>query len=285
MVNVKRLSLPLINKNTIAYALTILFLALSGCEEEDWKTENFSGITVTTVDGTVISADYDDWDGQDDIPYFQNVPPLPPGYSKISGFEPDTSIITDPVAQIPEQYSIYPAFPNPSWFVPFNISFSLPQASNVHIWIINSNGDEVSQIAEGMYPAGAFLFRFDPEGLAPGLYRVLMETGSYRGRGDILVKPQITDPDAEYIDFMQAHWNEELYYSYIDSAYGSITEEEFGLYNLSESGLFSYRELIGKSNQFVSGWDDFIADTTYQTFGSSAHQAEYLDLWVAVHGE
>ena len=140
-------------------------------------------------------------------------------------------------------------------------------------------------LVDGYLCAGTHSVTFNPAGFSPGLYRVLMESGNFHDHGDVLIQSQVCGAVEEYTSYMQTHWSENAYFAYIDSTYfGMITEEEFGWHTLPEMVDGVYYELIGKSLQFVSGWDDFQSDTTYQTYGNSVNQAEYLLLWQEAHG-
>ncbi len=70
---------------------------------------------------------------------------------------------------LPEEFSIGQAYPNP--FNPSTaISLTLPEASDLSIVVYNVNGQQVAEVANGMFSAGNHNLTFDASGMASGLY-------------------------------------------------------------------------------------------------------------------
>jgi hypothetical protein len=63
-------------------------------------------------------------------------------------------------AQMPTEFDLKPVYPNP-----FNsqvaIKFTLPQAANVTLYILNARGQRVRTIANGMFAAGSYTQHWD----------------------------------------------------------------------------------------------------------------------------
>ncbi len=259
--------------------LVIFCLFFISCEEgEMGMLSNFNGITEIAVDGQVLRVDSRDWSGRDT--YGLNTPPQPPDSITVQGDSSGGHHST-----LPTEYCFYsPACPNPSRFIPVTITIGTPQAGSVEVNLIDKSGSVVASLYSGMCPAGAHSFKLSPLGISPGLYRVVYKWGDAKSWGDVEIRSQ-TAVNTDYIGYMQQHWCEEAYHAYIDSTYGiAFNEEEFGWYTLPPQTDDIYHELIGESNQFTPGWDDFVPDTTYETYGASVHQGDYLDLWRSAYG-
>ncbi len=72
-------------------------------------------------------------------------------------------------ADLPEQYLLIGSFPNP--FNPTTtISFSLPEASRVHLAVYDLQGRLVAELVNGYRQAGLQEVTFDASDLASGLY-------------------------------------------------------------------------------------------------------------------
>lgn len=79
---------------------------------------------------------------------------------------------------IPEEYSLSPAFPNP--FNPSTtIRFGLPEASDVHIDLLNILGQNAGTLLNSRVPAGTHLVHVDGSGLAAGSYFIRLQTDQY----------------------------------------------------------------------------------------------------------
>lgn len=79
---------------------------------------------------------------------------------------------------VPAGYMLYQNYPNP--FNPeTNIKFSLKKQSDIRLILYDAVGREAGIIAEGFYPAGMNLIRFDASKLANGIYFYRLITPEY----------------------------------------------------------------------------------------------------------
>ena len=84
------------------------------------------------------------------------------------------------------EYVLMQNYPNP--FNPeTNISFSLPEVSNVELRIFNAVGQEVAVLANGSYAAGNHAIKFSGQGLASGLYFYTLKAGSFSAQHKMLL--------------------------------------------------------------------------------------------------
>ncbi len=67
------------------------------------------------------------------------------------------------------------------------LSFSLKQDASVALKIFNILGDEVAVVHNGNLKRGAHTIRYSSDALRPGVYFVVMTTGSYRGMQKLIV--------------------------------------------------------------------------------------------------
>ncbi len=98
------------------------------------------------------------------------------------------SLIDERYAEIPERYSLAPAYPNP-----FNsaavIYFGLPESGPATVEIFDGSGRKVATIAEGYFAAGWHKAVFDAAALASGVYFSRIAAGSFNEtRKLVLVK-------------------------------------------------------------------------------------------------
>jgi hypothetical protein len=98
-----------------------------------------------------------------------------------------TGIISDS-EDLPNQYKLYPNFPNP--FNPeTRIRFSLPVAGRVKLEIFNISGQRIQTIVDEFKPAGMYEVYFNGKNRASGLYFYRLNAGSFIRTGRmILVK-------------------------------------------------------------------------------------------------
>lgn len=79
---------------------------------------------------------------------------------------------------LPAEFALYQNYPNP--FNPETvIRFDLPEAVSVSIRVFDILGKEVARIALGDLPPGQHVSRWNPEGLAAGVYLLRLEAGSF----------------------------------------------------------------------------------------------------------
>ncbi len=91
-------------------------------------------------------------------------------------------------ASIPTEVTLNQNYPNP--FNPTtNISFNIPQSSNVTLEVFNITGQRVMTLVDGFRPAGEHLVTFDATNLASGIYIYRMIAGnSVQVRKMMLIK-------------------------------------------------------------------------------------------------
>jgi len=81
----------------------------------------------------------------------------------------DMTISTVSVEQIPEEFMVYPNYPNP--FNPVTtLRFDLPSANQVKIEIFNTRGQRVAILADQGFEAGSWNLNFDASYLSSGVY-------------------------------------------------------------------------------------------------------------------
>lgn len=78
----------------------------------------------------------------------------------------------------PEQYMLSQAYPNP--FNPVTeISFSLPEESDISLIVYDALGREVKVLAQGSWNAGTHRIAFNAKNLPSGVYTYMLETGHF----------------------------------------------------------------------------------------------------------
>jgi len=79
---------------------------------------------------------------------------------------------------LPARYILEQNYPNP--FNPLTyISFSLPEAGNVHLEVFDINGHKIKELISGQRPAGQHQYIFNGEGLASGIYFYRLQVNNY----------------------------------------------------------------------------------------------------------
>ena len=84
----------------------------------------------------------------------------------------------DEVAGLPKEFSVAQNYPNP-FNARTNISFVLPQQSDVKIEVYNILGRKTATIAEGLMPAGNHMVTWDASDVASGVYYYKISAGDY----------------------------------------------------------------------------------------------------------
>ncbi len=99
------------------------------------------------------------------------------------GFE---DLSTHPNAEIPDEFALTGAYPNP--FNPTTtISFTLPELVHVRVAIFNLQGRKVGELVNGMREAGWHGVTFDAKGLPTGVYFVHLTAGKFQQTQKLLL--------------------------------------------------------------------------------------------------
>ncbi len=100
----------------------------------------------------------------------------------------ESSEVIETMVELPQDYSLEQNFPNP--FNPStNISFTIPEKTEVKLAVFNLLGELVTEIVSGNLEAGYYNYSFDATGLTSGIYLYKLETASFsQTRKMILVK-------------------------------------------------------------------------------------------------
>lgn len=86
--------------------------------------------------------------------------------------------VNDPSGSLPTEFSLEQNYPNP--FNPSTkISFSIPEKSNVSLKVYDVLGNEVTNLVEGDFLAGAHEVNFNASKLASGIYFYVLKAGSF----------------------------------------------------------------------------------------------------------
>ncbi|MDZ7391616.1 MAG: right-handed parallel beta-helix repeat-containing protein [candidate division KSB1 bacterium] len=94
-------------------------------------------------------------------------------------YDQATGIELTPNAELPGEFYLYPAYPNP--FNPATtVRFSVPEPAHLTLTVYDLLGQRVSQLAKGYFQPGLYQFQFDATGLASGIYFYQLQMGSYR---------------------------------------------------------------------------------------------------------
>lgn len=103
------------------------------------------------------------------------------------------------LGEIPSEYTLYPAFPNSSYYY-FTIIYDLPALSDVHMAILDSTMSVIHELVNetreaGQYHAGWDIRDAEGNRVEPGIYRVIMTANDFECYGDIEVLP-VPEPDS-----------------------------------------------------------------------------------------
>ncbi len=93
--------------------------------------------------------------------------------------------IEDGTPQYPTEYTLYPAYPNPS-NGSATISFALPRTSTVELSVFDIKGRKITTLAEGEYNSGLYEVKVDE--LSSGIYLYRLSAGVFDDTRKMLVK-------------------------------------------------------------------------------------------------
>jgi len=94
--------------------------------------------------------------------------------------------LTAPEAEIPNDFTLLGAYPNP--FNPTStICFALPEAARVNLSVYDVSGRQVATLVNGWREAGSHEVIFDASGLASGMYIYRIDAADFAGFGKIVL--------------------------------------------------------------------------------------------------
>jgi hypothetical protein len=106
--------------------------------------------------------------GANETDLIANVQAAEQKYFSITSVDPNTS-------KIPTDFTLEQNYPNP--FNPSTqITFGLPERSEVTLKIFNSLGEEVANLVNANMEAGTYTYNFNAEGLTSGIYIYALQT-------------------------------------------------------------------------------------------------------------
>lgn len=122
-----------------------------------------------------------------DYHYIQVLATEPAGEFIItSGSVNPTTGVEDGTAGVPAEFAVRQNYPNP--FNPATtIEYALPRDARVTLHVINTLGQEVLRLDEGMKPGGTHSVQLDASGLASGVYIYQVRAGAWTGGKKMLV--------------------------------------------------------------------------------------------------
>ncbi|MBM3325130.1 MAG: T9SS type A sorting domain-containing protein [Calditrichaeota bacterium] len=94
--------------------------------------------------------------------------------------------VPSPVSSLPEEFAFQPAYPNPFNAVT-QLSFALPQSSEVTLRVYNSLGQTVDVLYLGILPPGWHQRRWDASRFPSGLYIAELTAGGNRATQKLLL--------------------------------------------------------------------------------------------------
>jgi FG-GAP-like repeat/Secretion system C-terminal sorting domain len=98
-------------------------------------------------------------------------PDMATAFDNLSGDVSELRRVSATESDVPERYSLSAAYPNP--FNPMTtISVTLPESSELTVFVFNVNGLQVAELANGQFRAGQHQITFNASDLASGLYFV-----------------------------------------------------------------------------------------------------------------
>jgi Secretion system C-terminal sorting domain len=98
------------------------------------------------------------------------------GLQRLSGaWEDDASFES---STVPASYSLMQAYPNP-FNAQTTISVTLPETSDLSVYVHNTLGQRVATLAQGQFNAGTHALTFDASDLSSGIYFYTMQAGEF----------------------------------------------------------------------------------------------------------
>lgn len=99
-------------------------------------------------------------------------------FANLESIDDATSVSTEEGGENPSEFSLNQNYPNP--FNPTtNISFNLPQASEVSLKVYNMLGQEVATLVNGRMASGQQSVTFNASGLSSGMYIYRIQAGKF----------------------------------------------------------------------------------------------------------
>jgi hypothetical protein len=99
-------------------------------------------------------------------------------WANIIGWEDLVSIVDDQLINIPDEFNLYPNYPNP--FNPTTtISYDLPNPVQITLKVYDSIGREVATLYNGVQQAGNYNVSFNAYNLASGIYFYQLRAGNF----------------------------------------------------------------------------------------------------------
>jgi len=124
------------------------------------------------------------WEGDTlvDIPedeYNGNAPDM-------GAFESEFTDVTDDLVELPDEFRLHPAFPNP-----FNSStelrFDLPAASDVTLKIYDLTGREVLFLTDNLFVSGRYEVTWNASDMPSGIYLARLEASGYKQTAKLIL--------------------------------------------------------------------------------------------------
>lgn len=159
-----------------AERLTV-YVSTTGTEVEDFTEEIFNKV-LGVGDWRSHAADLSQFDGQDVYIAFRHWDTTDENYLALDAVQvTSTPTSVGPEPEIAQSIQLNQNYPNP--FNPTTeISFTVPEASDVALTVYNVKGQQVATLANQRVSAGSHSFTFNAENLSSGLYFYRLTTGN-----------------------------------------------------------------------------------------------------------
>jgi hypothetical protein len=106
------------------------------------------------------------------------------------GFSNRPTSVADAAPGIPDAFTLLPPYPNP--FNPaVTVQWSLPEESHVRLTVVDLIGREIATLREGTMAAGSHTARWEPRGMASGVYYLRGVATSARGGRTVRIVPVV----------------------------------------------------------------------------------------------